>query len=62
MAEKCPYCGGEMEDWKFQGRREHGMVLLPRDYQGPGGCSPGGTSGSTEFCWLTSFPSGMATP
>lgn len=35
MAEKCPYCGGEMEDWKFQGRREHGMVLLPRDYQAP---------------------------
>lgn len=33
MAEKCPYCGGELEDWKFQGRREHGMVLLPRDYQ-----------------------------
>ena len=28
----------------------------------PGGCSPGGTSGSTEFCWLTSFLSGMATP
>ena len=33
MAEKCPYCGEEMEDWKFQGAREYGMVLLPRDYQ-----------------------------
>ncbi len=33
MAEKCPYCGGEMENWKFQGRREYGMVLLPQDYK-----------------------------
>lgn len=61
MAEKCPYCGGEMEDWKFQGRREYGMVLLPQDYKA-GGCSPGGTSGNIPFCLQTSFPSGTATP
>ena len=35
MAEKCPYCGGEMEDMRFQSAREQGLVLLPKDYKLP---------------------------
>lgn len=61
MAEKCPYCGGEMEDMRFQSAREQGLVLLPKDYKLP-----------VLFAWRACirdgilladrFPSGTATP